>query len=108
MAAKHRTAEYQRNARIIKDRVRVAHRAGQAVPCWRCRGPIRPGTPFDVGHLPGALASRLVELAAEHRHRTGQCPGNRAAGGRIGAAITNARHAPTTPTNPETTTTWPI
>lgn len=108
MGAKHQTPEYHRNARIIRARVNTAHRTGQHVACWRCGGPITRGTPFDVGHLPGAIASRLNELAPEHRHRTGHCPGNRAAGGREGAAITNARHAPTTPSNPETTRTWPI
>lgn len=106
MSAKHQTAEYRRNARIHRQRVVAAHRAGRAVQCWRCRGPIRPGQPYDVGHLPGATASRLTELAPEHRHRTDQCIGNRTAGAKIGAAITNARHAPTIPTNQENTTTW--
>lgn len=100
MTAKHRTAEYQRNARTIRARVASIHAQGGTVACWRCRGPIGKLTPYDVGHLPGARASALHELAPEHRHATSSCTGNRAAGGRDGAAKTNARHTPTiTPTN---------
>lgn len=106
MTAKHHTAEYQRNAPIIRKRVKARHARGQADMCWRCRGPIAPGQPFDVGHLPGARASALHELAPEHRHRTGGCPGNRAAGGAVGAAITNARRTVNKP--PTTVTTWPV
>lgn len=106
MGAKHQTPEYRRNAPVIRSRVHAAHRAGRAVACWRCRRPIAPGQPFDVGHLPGARASALNELAPEHRHRTGQCVGNRAAGGREGASITNARRHINVPTNQETT--WPV
>jgi len=100
MTAKHRTAEYQRNARTVRDRVKVAHRNGDPVQCWRCRGPIHPGQPYDVGHLPGAEASALHELAAEHR----RC--NRSAGGRDGARITNRRHAPSIPTT--TARSWTV
>lgn len=100
MSAKHRTAEYQRNAPIIRKRVKAQHAAGQPVRCWRCPRPIMPGQPFDVGHLPGAQGSALHELHAEHRGE------NRSAGGRIGAAKTNARHAPTVPTTRQTT--WNI
>jgi hypothetical protein len=91
MTAKHRTPEYQRNARIIRARVKTIHVRGEAVTCWRCRGPIRPGQPFDVGHVNGATGSTLHDLAPEHRHTTGSCVGNRADGGRQGAAITNRR-----------------
>ncbi len=104
MSAKHQTAEYRRNARIVRQRVASAHRAGRPVSCWRCNRPIQPGQPYDVGHLPGAIGSSPTELAPEHRHRTGQCVGNRAAGAKLGAAITNARHTPTIPT--KNTTTW--
>ena len=104
MSAKHQTPEYRRNARTIRERVRSAWRAGRAVSCWRCRGAIAPGQPFDVGHLPGALGSALSDLAPEHRHKTGACVGNRAAGAKLGAAITNARHTPTIPT--KNATTW--
>jgi hypothetical protein len=100
MSAKHRTPEYQRNARTIRKRVRAQHAAGQAVRCWRCPLPILPGQPFDVGHLPGAVGSSLHELAPEHRGE------NRSDGGRRGAAKTNARHAPTVPTTK--TKTWNI
>lgn len=106
MTAKHRTAEYQRNARIIRARVEVAHRRGEPVPCWRCRGAILPGRPYDVGHRNPTGGHSLDNLAPEHRHRTGGCPGNRAHGGSLGAARTNARHTPTIPTGAHTT--WPV
>lgn len=107
MTRKHRTAEYQRNARTIRARVAAIHAQGGAVPCWRCRRAITKQTPYDVGHLPGARGSAEHELAPEHRHRTGSCTGNRAAGGAEGAALTNARHTPTTePAKPPTT--WKI
>lgn len=100
MTRKHHTAEYQRNAPIIRKRVKAQHAAGQAVRCWRCPRPIMPGDAFDVGHLPGARGSAMHEMAPEHRGE------NRADGGRRGAAITNARHAVTVPTTNQTT--WPI
>ncbi|QCQ16995.1 hypothetical protein [Microbacterium sp. RG1] len=107
MSAKHQTREYQRNAKVIRARVRVSHKRQQPVPCWRGGGPIMPGQPYDVGHLPGARASALHELAPEHRHATpGCCRGNRAHGGAEGAAITNAKHRPKTVTGPATS--WPI
>lgn len=96
MSAKHRTPEYNRNAPIIRARVKAAWRAGRFVGCWRCGGEIPPNTAFDVGHLPGAEASRLDDMAPEHRHRTGRCIGNRVAGGREGAAKTNGRRRPNT------------
>jgi hypothetical protein len=97
VSAKHRDPEYMRNARIIRHRVKTEHRAGRAVPCWRCRGAIAPGQPFDVGHVAGAIGHSMTDLAAEHRHKTGLCPGNRSTGGRVGAAVTNSKHAPSTP-----------
>lgn len=89
MSDKHRSPEYQRNARILRARVRAIHRSGEPVVCWRCRRPIMPGQPFDVGHVDGATGSTPSDLAPEHRHSTGSCIGNRADGGRRGAAITN-------------------
>lgn len=106
MTAKHRTPEYQRNAKRIRKRVRAAFRRGEGVTCWRCRRIIMPGEPFDVGHLPGAQASAEHELAPEHRHKTSRCIGNRADGGRIGAAIRNNRARVITPTTQEQS--WPI
>ena len=50
-----------------------------------------PGQPVDVGHVNGATGSALSDLAPEHRHATGQCVGNRADGGKLGAAITNRK-----------------
>lgn len=91
MSGKHRTPEYQRNARTIRARVKAVHRSGEPVACWRCRRPIMPGQPFDVGHVDGATGSTLHDLAPEHRHATGACVGNRADGGKQGAAITNRR-----------------
>lgn len=95
MSRKHQSPEYKRNALIIRKRVRTIHKYGDPVQCWRCGRAIVPGQHFDVGHLPNAQGSALHELAPEHRHRTLSCPGNRAEGGRVGAAATNARR--TTP-----------
>ena len=103
MSAKHQTPEYQRNARTLRKRWRPAHREGTLV-CWRCRRLIAPSQPYDVGHLPGAGGSAESDLAPEHRHATLWCVGNRAAGAKLGAAITNARHTPTIPT--KNATTW--
>jgi hypothetical protein len=93
MTSKHSAPEYQRNARIIRGRVRTMHRRGESVPCWRCRRAILPGQPFDVGHRDPNGGHGLDNLAPEHRHKTASCVGNRADGGRMGAAITNHRPA---------------
>lgn len=91
MSAKHSDPEYMRNARIIRGRVRALHKRDEPAQCWRCGRAIAPGQPFDVGHRNGATGHSLAELAPEHRHTTPYCEGNRANGGRKGAAITNAR-----------------
>lgn len=55
--------------------------SGTAI-CWRCKEPIRPDDPWDVGHLHGRDAGgdpwALTNVAPEHRS---QC--NRADGARI-------------------------
>lgn len=95
MTAKHETREYRRNAPLVRAQVRALWRVGDDVRCWRGGGLIRPGQPFDVGHVAGADGSALTDLAPEHRHATpGCCRGNRAHGGRVGAAITNGRSRP--------------
>ncbi len=106
MSAKHQTAEYRRNARTVRDRVASVHRRGEAVPCWRCRRAIPPGMRYDVGHVNGP-SNALGNLAPEHRHEIpGICPGNRSKGGKVGAAMTNARHTPTIPA--ERARVWPV
>lgn len=107
MSAKHRSPEYHRNARTIKARVRAAWAAGRPVTCWRCRTELAPGTAYDVGHLPGATGSSLLELAPEHRHQAGSCPGNRRAGGRVGAELMHGRRAANV-TPPVNVTRYPI
>ena len=92
MGRKHQTPEYQRNARIIRTRVKAQHASGAPVQCWRCGAPIHPGQAFDVGHVTGAQGSSMQELRPEHRSKSTHCIGNRSAGGKTGAAITNARH----------------
>lgn len=84
MTAKHRDPLYLANARIVRAQVKRAWRYGGDVDCWRCGRLIAPGTPFDVGHLDDQAPADLENLMPEHR----RC--NRSAGGRAGAAITNA------------------
>lgn len=55
---------------------------GEAIPCARCGQPIRQGDAWDLGHTD----DRTSWTGPEHDR---QC--NRAAAGRIGAAITNSR-----------------
>lgn len=103
MTAKHRDPVYLRNARIIRDRVRRAHRTGGDVTCWRCGMPIDPEQRFDVGHRRADGGPSLDNLAPEHRYKTARCIGNRADGGRLGAqrqaATRTARTTSTTTTN---------
>lgn len=90
MTRKHQSPEYQRNAHIVRERVKALHKSGQPAVCWRGGGAIPPGMPYDVGHVDGALGSSLTGLAPEHRHRIpGCCDGNRRHGGRVGAMLTN-------------------
>ena len=104
MTRKHQTSEYRRNARTVRAQVNAAHGRGEPWPCRRCGTAIRPGQPFDIGHHTGAQGSSLAELGAEHRHRTTHCIGNRSAGGREGATITNARRS----TSTSKVSTWPV
>lgn len=96
MSRKHRSPEYLRNRKIVRAQVAAIHKAGMPALCWRGGGPILPGTPYDVGHRPGARGSTLSDLAPEHRHAfPGCCDGNRREGGRVGALITNKTPART-------------
>lgn len=63
-------------------------RAAVTLPtqCARCGLMIQPGEPFDMGHAEDVAAGGATsELRPEHR----TC--NRRGGGRLGAAIVNAR-----------------
>ena len=86
MSAKHRDPEYLKNARIIRAQVASKRRAGIEVTCWRCGHPIDPEQRFDVGHIDPNGGPGLDNLAPEHRYKTARCIGNRADGGRLGAA----------------------
>lgn len=103
MTSKHKTPQYQRNARLRRAEVRRRHQLGDPVACWRCGLPIHPGQPFDIGHINDSYTSDLTDLAPEHRHGTRACLGNRAAGGKIGAAITNGGHSTRRPASEVTT-----
>lgn len=103
MTAKHSDPEYQRNARTIRAGVRSAHRRGVDVVCWRCHRLILPGQASDVGHINPNGGHGMGNLAPEHRHATGACTGNRAAGGKLGATIRTANTA-----QKGKTQTWPI
>jgi hypothetical protein len=67
---------YGSKHRALRAQVAKQVERGEGV-CWRCSQPIPPGTPFDLGHDDH---DRTLYRGPEHRHRTGRCPGNRAAG----------------------------
>ncbi|WP_298041462.1 hypothetical protein [uncultured Microbacterium sp.] len=91
MSAKHRHPDYQKNARIIRQRVAVLRRGGGDVTCWRCGHDIDEEQRYDVGHIDPDAGHDLGNLAPEHRYKTARCIGNRAAGGKLGAARQQAR-----------------
>lgn len=99
MTAKHRDPEYLRNARIVRQRVAAARRSGQEVRCWRCGFEIDPEQRFDVGHFDPDGGPGLDNLGPEHRYKTTRCIGNRADGGRIGAARRQSSTPRTTPSS---------
>lgn len=86
MSAKHADPVYRANARLIRQQVRKARATGRSVTCWRCGFEIDPEQAFDVGHIDSTSGHSLGNLAPEHRYKSGRCQGNRAAGGRMGAA----------------------
>ena len=104
MSAKHRSRTFHRNARTIRAQVARLWDLGEPVACWRCGRPIHPGQPWDVGHINDSATSDLEDLAPEHRHGTTTCIGNRRAGGRLGAAVTNGRRVERRPGG--TASTW--
>lgn len=105
MTGKHQSPEYQRNARVVRTRTRSQLKLGIPVPCWRCGAAILPGMLFDVGHIDPHGGERMTNLAPEHRTATGGCRGNRAIGGRDGAAISNSRRIVVKRSD---VTTWPL
>lgn len=97
MSAKHRDPLYAKSARIIRAQVAVKRRGGIEVRCWRCGCEIDPEQRYDVGHIDPDGGHELSNLAPEHRYKTARCQGNRAAGGRLGAARQRQRRAHLTP-----------
>lgn len=104
MSTKHTSPEWSRTTRTIRAQVRAAHARGEAVGCWRCGGPLpinaEDKVVFDVGHLDPNGGEGIDNAAPEHRTKVGQCVGNRAHGGRMGAAITNAKRSTKTTFRP--------
>lgn len=92
MTAKHSDPEYRANARLVRQQVAHVRKFGGEVICHRCELEIEEGQAFDVGHIDERAGHGRANLSPEHRYR-GDCParGNRSHGGRLGAAITNAR-----------------
>jgi hypothetical protein len=86
MSAKHADPEYRKNSRIIRQQVAKRRRSGDDVTCWRCGAPIDAEQSYDVGHIDALGGHGIGNLAPEHRYKSGRCQGNRAAGGRLGAA----------------------
>ncbi|KRC60911.1 hypothetical protein ASE14_08095 [Agromyces sp. Root81] len=95
MSAKHADPEYRKNARIIRGQVQQRRKRDDDVTCWRCGRAIHEEQTFDVGHINPDGGHSLDNLAPEHRYKSGRCQGNRAAGGRLGAARQQARTAGT-------------
>lgn len=86
MTAHHHDAEYARNARAVRARVRADHRAGRPVWCIGCGREVQPTQRFDVGHIIDAArggSNQLSNLGPQHRGE------NRRAGGKLGAQMTN-------------------
>lgn len=104
MTAKHNSPEWSRTTRTIRAQVRRSYEQGEVVGCWRCGGPLpvnAEGKPvFDVGHLDPNGGEGIDNAAPEHRSKVGQCVGNRAHGGRMGAAKTNAKRSTKTTFRP--------
>lgn len=100
MTAKHRDPEYVANARIIRAQVAAKRRRGEEVGCWRCGYEIDAEQRWDVGHRDPEGGHGLGNLAPEHRYKTPRCQGNRAAGGRLGAARKRQRAAHRAPSAP--------
>ncbi|MEF3405796.1 hypothetical protein [Agromyces sp. CCNWLW203] len=95
MSAKHADPEYRKNARIIRAQVQQRRKRDDDVTCWRCGRLIAEEQTYDVGHINPDGGHGLDNLAPEHRYKSGRCMGNRAAGGRLGAARQQARTSST-------------
>jgi hypothetical protein len=65
---------YNRRHRDLRDAIAPAVAAGHAT-CWRCRQPISPGEPWDLGHDDH---DRSITRGPEH---AGHC--NRSTAGRL-------------------------
>lgn len=92
MSAGHASPEYQRNARVVRAKVRADHKAGRAVWCIGCGREVQPQQRFDVGHRIDAArggSNALTNLGPQHRGE------NRRAGGKLGAHMTNEKRKPT-------------
>ncbi|QDZ14239.1 hypothetical protein FPZ11_05190 [Humibacter ginsenosidimutans] len=94
MSQHHKAAKWSTTSRKLRARMQPTIDAGSAV-CWRCRGLIVPGTKWDVGHVEDASGRWTGRYAPEHALKR-DCPmgGNRSAGGRKGASLTNHRRTP--------------
>jgi len=70
-------------------------------PCVECGRPVYPSQKWDVGHRsPLSLGGSVLDYGPSHR----AC--NRKAGGRMGAAKTNARDPRFRPTDEDRTPQW--
>lgn len=87
MSKHHRTPEWHRNSKIVRQVTKATLSRGGQVRCVNCGKTIAPDQAWDVGHIVDADrggSSALSNLGAAHR----RC--NRSAGGRLGAIKTNA------------------
>lgn len=100
MTTKHSSPEWHRTTRHVRTVTNAAHKRGEEPVCWRCGRPLPESDAgnliYDVGHLDPNGGEGLDNAAPEHRSRTGACVGNRAHGGRMGAALTNSKRSTST------------
>jgi hypothetical protein len=88
MSRWHTAAHHTTRTAKLRPRIQAAIDAGADVRCWRCGGPILPGQAFDLGHqVDLAQGGDPNDMRPEHRSKTGRCPGNRSAGGKLGRSM---------------------
>ena len=90
MSQHHRATRHTTKA----PRIRAQLTAQLPLPCVDCRRPVFPGDAWQVGHILAASQGGQTTIANCGPSHT-SC--NRRAGGKLGAAVTNAKRRSTEP-----------